>query len=98
AADEADARADEEAAARSGEHDGDGDEKQSQATALVKLAHEAGAEFWHTPGGDAFATVPVNEHHEHHRIVGKAFRSWLARRFYLQCGRAPNSQAKQDAI
>lgn len=76
---------------------GDTDEKKSQATRLVDLA--AAAELWHSPGhGDGYATINVDGHSEHWPIRGKAFRRWLARRFFCEYKKAPGGQALQNAI
>jgi hypothetical protein len=72
-------------------------EKQSQATRLLKVATD-GATFWHTPDGDAFATMFVDEHAEHWPVRSKGFRRWLQRAFYVGSGAAANAQAVQDAI
>ncbi len=79
-------------------------ERISQATVLVELCRDA--KLWHTADGDAFATIRVagrgnhdsRGHVEHHRLRSKAFRVWLARRFYLRHKAAPGSQAIADAL
>ena len=68
----------------------------SQATQLVELAQDA--ELFHTPEGDAYATVEVNNHKETWRIKAKGFRLWLQRRFYEKTKTSANSQALQDAL
>jgi len=68
----------------------------SQATTLVELASDAN--LFHNPGGDAFATVPVGNHHETLRVSSRAFRRWLSRQFYKQKNRAPGGSAVQDAL
>jgi len=75
----------------------DGGKKPTQATILIGLA-EAGADYWHTPDGIAYATIPVGNHHENWRVRSKAFRRWLAHRYYVACQSSANSQAQQDAI
>ena len=84
--------------------------KKSQSTLLVELAQ--GAELWHTPGdGDAYASVrlaPVDSQEDDEPgdggpvanwpVRSKAFRRWLARKFFLSYGKAPGSQALQDAL
>ena len=40
-----------------------GSGKESQGTAIVRLAMEARAELWHTPAGDGYITIAVDEHH-----------------------------------
>lgn len=93
AADEADARAEAEAEVDPG---ADREERKSQATRLVDLA--GNLELFHDPDGNGFARFPVNEHFEVAAVRNKRFRTWLARMFYLAEGKAPSSQAMQDAI
>ncbi len=62
--------------------------RRPQATELVELAL-ATAQLWHTPSGEAFATV---EHH-HLRIRDSAFSAWLAREFFRRHGRTPSRDA-----
>ncbi len=70
--------------------------RETQAGALVRLV--AGAELFHDNGGTAWATVQVSGHRESHRVRAKGFRTWLARRFYQECGKPPGAQALQDAV
>ena len=70
--------------------------KPTQAELLVRCASEA--ELFHTPAGDAYATIPVNDHRETHPIKAKGFRSWLRRGFFEQYDRPPGAQALQDAL
>jgi hypothetical protein len=72
----------------------------SQATRLVKLTIDAGAEFFHTPGadGEAYATIEVDGHKETWPLKVKGFRRWLARLFYQEEDKAPGAQAVQDAL
>lgn len=77
-----------------------GDERRapSQATQLIELAADAGAELFHTPDGEAYATIPVGERRETWPLRGPGFRGWLARAFYESAGGAPGAQAVQDAL
>jgi hypothetical protein len=68
----------------------------SQATELVSIA--ADAELFHSPDGEAFATITMDEHQETWLIKAKGFRRWLARQFYREREKAPGSQAVQDAL
>ncbi|NGZ11161.1 MAG: hypothetical protein CV088_17575 [Nitrospira sp. LK70] len=70
--------------------------KPSQATRLIALADEATC--WHTPEGEAYATIQVAGHHEHHRLRQKMFRQWLAQRYYQHFKGAPSAQALSDAL
>jgi len=73
-------------------------EAESQATTIVRLATDAGAELFHTPAGDSYITIRVNGHREHHQLGGRGSRDYLTRIFYLETGRAPNATALQNAI
>jgi hypothetical protein len=68
----------------------------SQATELVGIA--ADAELFHSPDGEAFATISVDDHQETWLIKAKGFRRWLARQFYREHNKAPGSQAVQDSL
>ena len=73
-------------------------EEESQATCLVGLARTAGAALFHTPDGEAYASILVEGHTETWLLKVKGFRRWLARLFYEEYGKAPGSQAIQDAL
>lgn len=73
-----------------------GEPEESQSQALVRLAGDA--ELFHDREGEAFATVPVNDHPETHRIRDKGFRNWLRYRFYRERSKPPSSQPLQDAV
>jgi hypothetical protein len=72
------------------------DREPGQAVLLIRLAD--GLELFHTPGGEAFARVVVDNHHETWLLRGKSFRRWLVMRFYQTYGKPPGTQALQDAI
>jgi hypothetical protein len=92
--------------AQDSEHDQDRDQDQesgqggrrSQATLLVETAEQVGIELFHTDTHDAYAIVTVGTHHETWPVKAKPFRRWLQRLFYERHGKAPGSQAIQDAI
>lgn len=67
------------------------------ADRLVSLAMDRGAMFWHTPQGEGWATIPVNNHFEHYPVRRKGFKAWLAEAFYKENTSTPGSQALQDA-
>jgi len=75
-----------------------GQERQSQATRLVGMALDAGVVLFHTPEGEAYATIQVDGHQETWPLKVKGFRRWLARLFYTQEGTTPGAQAVQDAL
>lgn len=71
-------------------------ESRSQATELVAMA--ALVELFHDPNGDAYATFNVNQHRETWPVRSKAFRQWLARKYWEANKSVPGSQSVQDAI
>jgi hypothetical protein len=70
--------------------------KPTQAELLIRCA--AGAELFHTPAGDSYATVSVGDHQETHPIKSKGFRRWIVRAYFEQYDRPPGAQAMQDAL
>jgi hypothetical protein len=84
-----------------GEPGAGGDEgraKKSQATELVDLTLELGAELWHDPTGEPWMTVEVNGHREHWRVKSAAVRRWLRGLYFDRHQRAPGAQGVQDAL
>jgi putative DNA primase/helicase len=47
----------------------------TQREALLTVCDEA--RVWRSPEGDAYASVPVHDHIEHHPVGSKAFRNWM---------------------
>jgi hypothetical protein len=78
--------------------EGSGKKKESQATKLVRLALDAGAELFRTPEGHAFATVPIDDRRETWPLRTRTVRTWLARLYYEAEESAPGSQGVQDAL
>jgi hypothetical protein len=76
----------------------DGRLRPSQATRIVDLALDAGAELWHTPTGDPHVTLVVAGHQEHQPLGGRAVREYLARLHHTRTSRTPGGQAITDAI
>jgi hypothetical protein len=70
--------------------------KPTQAELLLRGA--TGAELFHTPAGNTYATIPVGDHRETYPIKAKGFKSWLVRGFFEQYDRPPGAQALQDAL
>ncbi len=70
----------------------------AQATILVELAREEGVELFHDAQGEPFASFLVEGHRETWPLRSKTVRHYLARIFFLRRGRAPGSQALQDAL
>jgi hypothetical protein len=75
----------------------DNQQRESVASRLIALAQDGTAELWHM--GDAgFASLRNGDHVEHVAIRGRAFRHWLARRYFLHTRRAAGDQALRDAV
>jgi hypothetical protein len=74
---------------------------------LIGIADEL-AELWRDEDGRAFATVPVGDHRENHRVASRQFRQWLTALYadrnprVLDTGKivraGPNAHALQEAI
>src|SRR5687768_7705262 len=47
----------------------------TQRDALLHICDDASV--WRSPDGEAFVSVPVGGHVEHHAIASRAFRHWL---------------------
>ncbi|WP_417687960.1 DUF6371 domain-containing protein [Roseibium sp.] len=62
------------------------------------LSAADGAELWHTPQMQAYASIEVNGHTEHWRIDGIHFKRWFSGRIYHQTGHVPSGQAISDAL
>jgi hypothetical protein len=69
--------------------------RRTQTTLLLTLAEAA--DLFHTPDGEPFASVPVDDHRENWAIRSRHFRQWLLRAYYLETKSAPQSQAIQEA-
>jgi hypothetical protein len=68
----------------------------TQSQLVVEFA--ADAEFFHSPEGEAFASLPVGEHREVWPLKSRGCRRWLTRAFYRKLGKPPGAQAMQDAL
>jgi Bifunctional DNA primase/polymerase, N-terminal len=79
-----------------GAHADSEDRKPTQAELLVGCVD--GADLFHTPAGDSYATVPVGGHRETHPVKAKGFRRWLVRAYFERYDRPPGNQALQDAL
>lgn len=72
------------------------DAKVSQATLLIQMCSDL--ELFHDDKGDAFMVIDVDGHTETWTTRSTVFRQWLARRFYLEYGKAPRSASITDAL
>jgi hypothetical protein len=68
----------------------------THAAQLVALAEDA--DLFATPGGEPFASFEVGGHRETWSMRVKAFKSFLAFRFYKVHGKSPSAGAMQDAL
>jgi len=68
----------------------------SQSVQLVTLAEEV--HLFHSPEGEPYATVTVNDHQETWRLRSRGFRRWLEYQFYQHEGRIPGSQVLQGTL
>ena len=74
----------------------EGDKKRTHSQILIELA--SGAELFHTPDGEVYATFEKVDHKETWRIRSKGFRRWLVGLFYKKTGKAPGAKALTDAF
>ncbi len=70
----------------------------SQATQIVSLAVETGAELFHDAVGDPYIAINLDGNSEVWLLDSRATRRWLAGLFYRDNGTAPGSSAINDAI
>ena len=70
--------------------------QESQATMAANMATVW--EMWHTPGGDAFATVPVGNHFETWPVKSRTFKRYVAKQFFEEQQKAINSDALSSAV
>ncbi len=62
---------------------------------LVALGESA--ELWCSPSGDAYATVPVDDHSEHLPVESAQFEDWLFSTFRFAYGRTPKTEPINQA-
>jgi hypothetical protein len=72
--------------------------KESQATAIVRLVTEGGAQLWHTPNGEGYITIIVAGHREHWPLASRGARDYLTRLYYLDAGRAPHGTSVLEVM
>ena len=73
-----------------------GGRRPRQADILIGLTASAG--LLHAPDGTGYADLEINGHRETWPIRSKGFKRWLARRFFVETGGAPNSEALRSAL
>jgi hypothetical protein len=70
--------------------------KPKQGEVLLQLA--ADLDLFHDPNRAPYATFAVEEHRETHSLRSHEVRDYLARLFFRQEGKPPNTNAIQDAL
>jgi hypothetical protein len=79
-----------------GEDDGgNSDRGPTQAERLIRYVEAA--YLFHTPDGEAYLTIAVDDHEETWPIKSYRLKQYLVRRYYEDQGRAPNASALSDA-
>lgn len=78
--------------------DGETPPKKSQATLIVDIVVRSGADLFHTPEQDVYATLEIDGHRETWSLRAQAFKHWAARQFYDAHEKSPGSQAIADAV
>ena len=76
--------------------DGNNKKPPKQADILIGFSNEAS--LFHTPDGESFADITVDNHRETHRVRGQGFRQWLRHQFFKQAKSGVNSDAMQVAV
>jgi hypothetical protein len=71
-------------------------EKSKKADVLANILSEV--ELWHSEDKQAFATISVNGHVEHHRVEGKSFKGWMQWRVFQETGKAAATTALNEII
>ena len=70
---------------------------ETQATRLLRLGSD-GVELFHTPEGETYADITVEDHRETWPIEGREFRRWLQHRYFEETNSAPNAEAIAAAL
>ena len=63
--------------------------RDTQAARVIELAEELDCELFHDADGNAFARVPVGDHHELLEIRQRGFADYLQRHYYEREGSVP---------
>ena len=80
-------------ARESGEHTS---REPTQADVLIEVSSDA--ELFHAPDGTGYADIEISGHRETFPIRSKAFKQWLARRYFEEERGAPSSEALQSTL
>lgn len=74
----------------------DDTQQEKQADILIRLGSQA--EFLENELEEAYAAVMINGHKEIWKVKSKKFKMWLTKQFYEETGKAPSSDAMNQAI
>ena len=72
--------------------------RRSQATHLVDLALTAGVELWHDSASEAYISLPVAGHVEHHGLSRRVVKDWLSRLYFDATKQAAGGDAIPQAL
>jgi hypothetical protein len=76
-----------------------GDQKDGDPIALIlRLIKESGAEFFHTPDHEAWATVTIDGRVQTLRIKDDAFKRLIGRLYYVYTGTSPSTENVNAAL
>jgi hypothetical protein len=70
----------------------------SHVTKLINLALSQKVEFFRSPEGDLYATVPIGDTWETFLLTEKPFRNWLARAYFIATKSGVSGSAISDAV
>jgi hypothetical protein len=70
---------------------------ETQAARLLRLG-SGEVELFHTPDGETYADIAVDDHRETWPIMSRDFRRWLQHHYFEETGSAPNAEAMAIAL
>ncbi len=82
----------------SGKGDDEKKQRKSAATKAIELAQATQFELWHTPAGEALASIRREQHIEHWAVMGREFKLWLTRLYYNATQDAMTVEAINSAL
>lgn len=72
------------------------EEKETQSDILIRLGSEA--KYFTNEIEEAFAEIEINGHTELWKIKSRTYKMWLTKRYYDETGKAPTTDAMNQAI
>ena len=70
----------------------------SHTTLILGIARRAGMDVFHTPDGEAHASLTVNGHRETHALSSSSIKGALVHLYYEKYHTIPNDRALEEAI